>query len=246
MGQRQGGNVRAIHYVLIGLIIAAPVGAQQKKQCQIVCAPSLTLMPGMIRTHAFHAPRVRELSSNQVVTLAGKSSFEMIGAFVAPTHFSWASLFASVQWLPNAKENANPYTLYTASDVGEQLRANAPSVTMGVSFALLNPNTSGGWFTLNGNVGDLFSQAAEPDDKSSYSHKLDLDLVGTLHVFNQLPKAEYLHRVGIYGILDFVASGLPKAGDEVPKGERVFLDDARSVSLIVGLSLPFAPMATSQ
>lgn len=234
--------MRAVYYVLIGTLTTTPVAAQQPKKCQVICAPALTLMPGMIRTHALHAPRVRELPSNQVVTLAGKSSFEMIGAFVAPTHFSWASLFASVQWLPNAKESANPYTLYTASDVGEQLRANAPSVTMGASFALVNAKITQGWFTLNGNVGDLFSQAAEPDDKSSYSHKLDLDLVGTMNVFNRLPKAEYLHHVGVYGILDFVATGLPKAGDEVPKGERVFVDDARSVSLIIGLSLPFAPM----
>jgi hypothetical protein len=237
--------MRVITSVLISICAASSLAAQQQK-CEVVCAPALTLMPGVIHTHAFRAPRVRELPSNQVVTLPGKSSFEMIGAFVAPTHFSWASLFASVQWLPNAKESANPYTLYTASDVGEDLRANAPSVTMGVSLALLAPPMTHGWFTLNGNVGDLFSQAAEPDDKSSYSHKLDLDLVGTLHVFNKLPKSEYLHRVGVYGILDFVATGLPKAGDEVPKGDRVFLDDARSVSLIVGLSLPLAPLTSGQ
>jgi hypothetical protein len=234
--------MRIIEGLLIGMAAAIPLGAQQQ-HCQFICAPALTLMPGVIRTHAFHAPRVRELPGNQVVTLPGKSSFELIGAFVAPTAIQRASLFASVQWLPNAKESANPYTLYTASDVGEQLRANAPSVTMGVTLALLTPTMSQDWFTLNGNIGDLFSQAAEPDDKSSYSHKLDLDLVGTLHVFNELPKSEYLHRVGVYGILDFVATGLPKAGDEVPKGERVFLDDARSVSLILGLSLPFAPLA---
>ena len=235
-----------IYGLIIGAMVAAPAAAQQQKQCKIICAPSVTLLPGMVRTHAFNAPRVRELPSNQVVRLPGKSSFEMIGAFVSPTHFSWVSLFASVQWLPNAKESANPYTLYTASDVGEQLRANAPSVNMGVTFPLVRPHLSSGWFTLNGNVSDLFSQAAEPDDKASYSHKLDLDLIGTLNIFNELPKAEYLHRVGVYGILDFVGTGLPKAGDEVPKGERVFLDDARSVSLIVGLSLPFAPLASAQ
>ncbi|MFL5615025.1 MAG: hypothetical protein ACJ796_15275 [Gemmatimonadaceae bacterium] len=232
--------------VMASLMLVGTVEAQQSKQCAILCAPDFTLMPGVIRTHAFRAPRVRELPSNQVVTLPGKSSFELIGAFVAPTHVTWASLFASVQWLPNAKESANPYTLYTASDVGQQLRANAPSVTMGVSLALLAPTLTHGWFTLDGNIGDLFSQAAEPDDESSYSHKLDLDLVGTLHPFSELPKSEYLHRVGVYGILDFVATGLPKAGDQIPKGERVFLDDARSISLIVGLSLPIAPLAPSQ
>jgi hypothetical protein len=228
--------------------VAVPValGAQQDQKCKLVCAPKFSLLPGIIRTHAFHAPRVRELATNQVVTLPSKSSFEVIGSFVAPTAIKWASLYASVEWLPNAKESANPYTLYTASDVGEQLRANAPSVNMGATFGLLRPPLTKGWFTLNGNVSDLFSKAAEPDDKSSYSHKLDLTLVGTLNVFNELPKAEYLHHVGVYSILDLVATGLPKKGDEVPKGERVFLDDARSVSLIFGLSLPFAPMASSQ
>jgi len=238
--------MRGIGALVCISLVAAALGAQQPHHCALVCAPALTLMPGMIRTHAFHAPRVRELATNQVVTLPGKSSFEVIGAFVAPTAVSRASLFASVQWLPNAKESANPYTLYTASELGERPRANAPSVTMGATLALLTPTMSQGWFTLNGNVGDLFSQAAEPDDKSSYSHKLDLDLVGTLNVFNELPKSEYLHRVGLYGMLDFVATGLPKAGDEVPKGERVFVSDARSVSLIVGLSVPFAPMASGQ
>ena len=238
--------MRTLYGVLLSVIATVPAVAQQQKQCKVICAPSVTLLPGMVRTHAFNAPRVREIPSNQVIRLAGKSSFEMIGSFVSPTHFSWVSLFASVQWLPNAKESANPYTLYTASDVGEQLRANAPSVNMGVTLPLLRPWMTSSWFTLNGNVSDLFSQAAEPDDKASYSHKLDLDLIGTLNIFNELPKAEYLHRVGVYGILDFVASGLPKAGDEVPKGERVFLDDARSVSLIVGLSLPFAPLASAQ
>src|SRR3954465_3410916 len=67
------------------------LGAQPTQHCALICAPALTLMPGMIRTHALHAPRVRELSTNRVVTLAGKSSFELIGAFVAPTAISRVS-----------------------------------------------------------------------------------------------------------------------------------------------------------
>ena len=30
-----------------------------------------------------------------------------------------------------------------------------------------------------------------------------------LHVFDVVPKHEYLHRVSIYSILDYVATGLP-------------------------------------
>ena len=44
-----------------------------------------------------------------------------------------------------------------------------------------------------------------------------------------------------YATLDWVATGLPHAGDELPRGERVFLTGANATSLILGLSAPLAP-----
>ena len=106
--------------------------------------------------------------------------------------------------------------------------------------ALLRPAETRGWVELAANVGDLFSHAARPDDASDYTHKLDLNLLTHLHAFAWTPPDTYLHRVSVYGLLDYVATGLARAGDEVPEG-RVFVTDARPLSLVIGLALPLTP-----
>ena len=210
------------------------------RPCHVLCAPSVSLMPAVIRTHLFGGPRVRSLATGTVSRLPSSSDLELIIAAAARTAIPRLSLFGSVQWLPNANEQRNPFTLYTANELGEPIRANAPTVTMGGSVALLSAAETHGWLDLAGNVGDLYSQAARPLDKSAYTHKHDLDLVAHLHAFAGTPRATWLHRVTVFSILDYVATGLPKAGDEVPVG-RVFETDARPTSLIVGLSLPITP-----
>jgi hypothetical protein len=82
--------------------------------------------------------------------------------------------------------------------------------------------------------------ASRPADRSSYTAKADLELISHLHVFNATPARTWLHRASVFGILDYVATGLPRAGDEVPKGRR-FLGDARPAALILGLALPITP-----
>ena len=210
------------------------------RPCHVLCAPTVSLMPAVIRTHLFGGPRVRSLATGVESRLPSTSDFELIAAVAARTFVPRLSLFGSVQWLPNASERRNPFTLYTASDLGESVRANAPTVTMGASMALLPAAETHGLFDVAANVGDLYSQAARPSDKSAYTHKLDLDLVAHLHAFAWATRHAWLHRVTVFSILDYVATGLPKAGDEVPLG-RVFLNDARPTSLIAGLSLPVTP-----
>jgi hypothetical protein len=221
---------------------AAPAAAQSRGApgCHSLCAPTLTLMPGIVRTHLLRGPLVRNTATGVETRLPGSSNFELIVALASRTAVPRLSLFASAQWLPNAAEGRNPFTLYTASDLGTHVRANAPTLVAGASLALLPPTATGGWLDAAFNVGDLFSQAATPDDKSAYTHKLDLDLVTHLHVFDGAPASEYLHQVSVYGILDYVATGLPSAGDEVPKG-RVFVSGARPLALVAGLALPLIP-----
>jgi hypothetical protein len=221
---------------------AAPLSAQSAPRCHILCAPSLTLMPGVVRTHILRGPLVRSTSTGAESRLPGSTNMEIIVAVASRTALPRLSLVASAQWLPNAAEGRNPFTLYTASELGTHVRANAPTLVAGGSLALVAPKSTGGWFDAAFNAGDLFSQAATPDDKSAYTHKLDLDLVTHLHIFDALPEHEYLHRVSLYGILDYVATGLPSAGDEVPLG-RVFVSDARPLALVAGLSFPLTPPA---
>ena len=212
------------------------------RSCRLLCGPSVTLMPGVIRTHLFGGPTVRTLATGAEQRISGSSSFELIVAVAARTALPRLSLFGSVQWLPNATEQRNPFTLYTANELGTPIRANAPTATMGASISLLPATQAHGWLDLAANIGDLYSQAARPTDKSAYTHKLDLDLLAHVHAFAWTPEKTWLHRVTVYSILDYVATGLPKAGDEVPVG-RVFLTDARPTSLIIGVAIPVTPAA---
>jgi len=216
--------------------------ASHSNSCRVLCGPSVTLMPGVIRTHLFGGPTVRTLATGAEQRLSGSSSFELIVAVGARTALPRVSLFGSVQWLPNATEQRNPFTLYTANELGAPIRANAPTATMGASISLLPATQAHGWLDLAANIGDLYSQAARPTDKSAYTHKLDLDLLAHVHAFAWTPEKTWLHRVMVYSILDYVATGLPKAGDEVPVG-RVFLTDARPTSLIIGVAIPVTPAA---
>ena len=228
--------------VVVPCIAAQLCGAQGTRphHCRLLCTPGVVVMPAVIRSHLLGGPRVRSLSTGVVQRLPSSSNLELIFAASARTLVPRVSLFGSVQWLPNASAQRNPFTQYTASELGEPVRANAPTATVGASVSLVPADWTGGWADLALNVGDLFSQAARPGDASEYTHKLDLDLVGHAHVFAWTPPTTYLHRVSAYAILDYVATGLPRAGDEVPVGRR-FLSAARPLSLIAGLALPITP-----
>jgi hypothetical protein len=212
----------------------------REQQCRIVCAPTLSLMPGFLRTHLRGGPLVRSDATNAEQRLPSSSAMEIIVALAARTAVPRVSVFGSVQWLPNGTAQRNPFTLYTASELGEQVRANAPTATAGISVSLLPASATGGWVDFAANVGDLYSQAARPDDASAYTHKLDLELATHVHAFDWVPARTYLHRASLFGILDYVATGLPREGDEVPLGRR-FLSDARPLALIAGISLPVTP-----
>jgi len=236
----------AARFALVPLLAGAavPLAAQSAgaPTSHQLCAPAVTLMPGVVRTHLLRGPLVRNTGTGAVTRLPASTNMQVIVALAARTGIPRLSLVASAQWLPNAAAGRNPFTLYTASDLGTHVRANAPTLVAGGSLALVAPSSTAGWFDAALNAGDLFSQAATPDDRSAYTHKLDLDLVTHLHVFSALPKHDYLARVSAYAILDYVATGLPRAGDEVPLG-RVFVSGARPLALLAGFAFPLTPAA---
>ena len=220
-----------------GAATAVPIKAAH---CELICAPTITLMSAVLRTHLAGGPVVQSLPAGAPHRLPGTTSAELIISAAATTIVPRVSVFGSVQWLPNASESRNPFTLYTASELGTHVRANAPTVTMGASIDVIPAKTAGGWVDLAANVADLYSQAARPGDRSAYTQKLDLDLVAHVSVFNRTAPRSYAHRVSLFAILDYIATGLPRAGDEVPQG-RLFLSRARPLALITGLALPLTP-----
>ena len=211
-----------------------------RSSCTVVCTPTVTLMPGVIRSHLDRGPLVRSTATGVEERLPETSNFEIIAAVTSRTSVPRLSVYGTIQWLPNATAKRNPFTLYTASELGDPVRANAPTLTAGASVSLVEATQTAGWWDLAANVGDLFSHAARPDDRRDYTHKLDLALATHLHAFAWSPPTSYVHRLSVYALLDYVATGLARRGDEVPQG-RVFMTDARPLALIAGLAIPLTP-----
>lgn len=225
--------------------IPSTVTAQQAAACRSLCSPKVAINTALLRSHVFGGPRVARLSDGTESTLPGRSSLELQILTVIQTMIPRTSLSASVQWLPNASSKANPFTEYTASDEGSSIHANTPSVSLDAAVSVITPEDVGGWFGVSVYGGDLFSPAARPEDRSDYTHKLDLGATASVLPFAELSKGVWLHSVSVYATLDYVASGLPGRGDVVPKGSRRFLTNAKPAALIAGLSIPIAPLGLS-
>lgn len=217
----------------------------QAAPCTSICAPQLLFRPGMIRSHIFGGPTVTDLATGKVHTLASRTNLQLQFLVTAATLIPRTHVNLAVQWLPNARATTNPFTEYSSTDEGSTIHANTPSVAMNVSVDALTPKETNGWLGVSGYVGDLFSTAARPGDNSDFTHKLDLGAVGSVNLFNWLPSSDWLHgAVSAYAIIDYVATGLPKAGDVVPKGARRFDTAARPAAFLAGLSIRLAPLGS--
>ncbi len=237
-----GRSAAARCLTALAVPVAAPVAAQAPAApCHVLCSPALTFFPALNRSPIAGAPRVERLSDGSVRRLPPESNLQLTLVGTVQTPIPRVGLLGSVQWTPNATEQGNPFTRYTASEVGSTyLHANSPTVTLVATGALVRTADAAGWFDLSAHVGDLYGPAQRPDDRSSYTHKLELDLVTDAYPFARLARATWAHGVAVTVLLDYVATGLPRAGDEVPRGERRYLDAAHPLTLLAGLSLPIA------
>lgn len=219
-------------------------GAQQAKSCTLVCAPTVAFNVAANKSHAFGSPTIRNDTTGALGKLPSTTNLQLQIFTSAKTQLDRLSVFAAVTWLPTAKTRANPFTEYTASQVGEDIKANHVSLSMGGLVDVVPAKTAHGYAALQGYVADLLSPAARPRDASAYTNKLDLGTVALLYPFAGMDSTSAAHKSGmyIYGNLDYVATGLPKAGDDVPKGVRTFVTGAKPAVLLVGVGLPIAPL----
>lgn len=231
----------------IAALAATPSTVLAQTPCRNICAPQLLFRAGAIRSHVFGGPTVTDLTTGATHRLVSRTSLQLQFLLTAATLFPRTHVNLAVQWLPNARATTNPFTEYSASDEGSTIHANTPSVAMNVSIDALTAKETGGWLGVSGYAGDLFSTASQPGDNSDYTHKLDVGLAGSLDIFNWLPASDWAHgAVSAYAILDYVATGLPRAGDVVPKGVRRFDTAARPAAFIAGIAVRLAPLVSPQ
>jgi hypothetical protein len=227
---------------IAGLLLStpAPAAAQDETRCVFLCAPELKIEPTWTIEHL--ASRHRIESNGQVERAARETVFELILALDVPTTIPRVGFTFEAIFVPFGGLVVHPFTGATASQAGRsEIRDNGIEIETEFNLHLFDEDETGGWVSSHVDVVDKFSPGETPRAGSVYTHKLNLEWDTAFHVFNRLPRGHWLRNVEAEVSLDYVATGLPGAGDVIG-GER-FLDKASPWSLSFVMVIPLAPLA---
>jgi hypothetical protein len=178
-------------------LVAGSVAAQTPAGCEFLCSPSLVAQPGLIVLNAIDPP----------AGVDSRTDFNLRFTTVVPTALPRLALVALFQWQPSE-------------------RSNDPAIVYGGSIKLVRPSETGGWLGVSFDPLGVLSPGSFGDEKA-YTHKLDLEGALDFHVFQQLPPDNYLRNLSLYGLVDYLAAGVPDGSD-------------RWV-LLTGVTIPLAP-----
>ncbi len=201
------------------LLIPALGNAQEGGSCAFLCTPELKIEP----TISFEnlGSRARVEVDGVVEETQRETVFELLFAVGVPTEIPRVGLTFEAGWAAFSSDNL----------VELELELN---------LYLIESDQTGGWLSSHFDIVDKFSPAERPDAASAYTHKLNFELDTALRPFNSLPEGNWLRNVETEVSIDYVATGIPRAGDQF--GDVLFLDDASPWSLSLVLVLPLAPL----
>ena len=144
--------------------------------------------------------RTERIGTTGTIETAGRDRvFELVLAADMPTRWPRLGLTVEAIAAPFADDN----------DVELEFEANLHIVTDALGK---------GWVTSHFDVVDQFSPAERPAASQAYTHKLDFELDTAVHLFNFLPEGRWLRGVELETSLDYLATGIPKAGDVFDTG----------------------------
>jgi hypothetical protein len=213
--------VRTTHLACLVLVLSVtPASAQEQAPCRVLCAPEFHVEPTITFTNVFGSPRIT--GGDGVITREPRETeFEVILSLGLPTRLRWLEFTVEAIFLPFDCDST-------------------PELEFETNFVWLPGERTGGWVSSHFDIVDKFSSAERPTDRRAYTHKLNLELDTSVSIFNWLPEGRWLRGVELEGSLDYVATGLPKAGDIID-GRR-FVDKASPWSFSLVFVLPVAPM----
>jgi hypothetical protein len=213
--------VRTAHLACFALVLSvAPAWAQEPAPCRILCAPEFHVEPTITFTNVFGSPRI--IGGDGIGAREPRETeFEVILSLGLPTRVRWLEFTVEAIFLPFERDST-------------------PELEFETNFVWLSGERTGGWVSSHFDIVDKFSSAKRPTDRRAYTHKLNLELDTSVSIFNWLPEGRWLRGVELEGSLDYVATGLRKAGDIVD-GRR-YIDKASPWSFSVVFVLPVAPM----
>jgi hypothetical protein len=216
-----------------------PAAAQDEPRCIALCAPELKIEPTWTIENLWSRPRIEV---DGIAERARRETvFELIFALDVPTTIPRVGLTLEAIFVPFGGTSVHPFTGATAEEAGVgEIRDNGIEIEAELNIDLFDEDQTGGWVSSHFDVVDKFSPGDTPRAASVYTHKLNLEWDTAFHVFNRLPQGNWLRNVEVELSLDYVATGLPKAGDVVA-GER-FIDDASPWSLSFVFVFPLVPL----
>lgn len=208
--------------MLLLCVVAAPasaLGQQAQDGCRFLCAPEFKVEPTFTITNLFGSPRI--VGEDGVSARERRDiEFEVILSVDLPTRISRLGFTVEAIFLPFDQEST-------------------PELEFETNFIWLLAERTRGWVSSHLDVVDKFSPAERSGDRRAYTHKVNLELDTSLAVFNWLPDGRWLRNVELEGSLDYVATGLPKAGDRIDSVH--YLDRASPWSFSLVLVFPVAP-----
>ena len=210
----------------------------------MLCAPELKIEPTFTIENVWEAPVVESLEGGVAVERLRETRervFELIFAVDVPTALPRIGLTFEAIFKPFGSTDANPFTGSTAADIGRSsIRDNGVEIESELNFMLVEADQTGGWISSHVDLVDQFSPAHQPNAGSVFTHKLDFEWDTAFHVFNRFAEGHWLRNVEVEVSLDYLATGLPKAGDIM--GTDRFVDRASPWSLSFVLVVPLAPL----
>ena len=224
------------------LLAAQPAAAQPggDPPCRVLCVPDFKAEPTITFENIAGRARV-EAADGAVERQARESVFELILALGIPTEIPRVGFTLETIFVPAGETDRHPFTGATSSQLGGAgIRDNGIEFEFELNLDWLTGEQTGGWVESHFDIVDKFSPAERPTDTSAYTHKLNFELDTALLVFNWLPEDNWLKHVELEGSLDYVATGLPRAGDVI--GGQRYLDDASGWGFSLVFVLPVAPL----
>ena len=216
---RSPGHCRAWLAPLVLVMLSSPAFAQSEPRCVFLCAPAFKVEPTWTVENLRGAPRIEV--EGEIERESRETIFEMIFAVDVPTSIPHLGMTFEAAFSPFRDDN----------DVELETELN---------IHLFDTEQTKGWVSSHVDIVDQFSPAERPGATRSYTHKLDFEWDTAFHVFSRLPDGHWLREVEAEVSLDYLASGLPKAGDVI--GEDRFLDRASPWSLSFVMVIPLAPV----
>lgn len=193
--------------------------AQEQAACRLLCGPEFNVEPTLTVTNPFGAPRI--VRDDGTTTREERTTeFEIIVSMELPTRIPWLEFTVEAIFLPFDREST-------------------PELEFESNFVWLPAARTRGWIGSHLDIVDKFSAAERPGDRRAYTHKLNLELDTSVSLFNWLPQGRWLRNVEVEGSLDYVATGLAKAGDHIDAVR--FIDDASPWSFSLVFVVPVAP-----